>query len=274
MRREPAHGSARGRLSPVAPGTSVPRTASLGLGQQRWPRVTSQEPLLLVPVGSIEPHGPHLPLATDVIIANAVTRAAAERLDETGVKVLVAPSVNYGASGEHEGFPGTVSIGHEALLLLLTELGRSAARWARGVIFVNGHGGNTSTLTKAVDLLRYEGRPVAWTSTALPGSDAHAGETETSLLRHLAPWSVRVDLMAPGATEPVAELMPRLRAEGVRAVSDNGVLGDPTASSTERGRELFDRLVRNLTAELVALDVADDGRLSGARRSREPLSSW
>ena len=122
-----------------------------------------------MPVGSVEQHGPHLPLATDTMLANAVTRAAAERLDATGVRVLVAPSLNYGASGEHEGFPGTVSIGHEALFLLLAEFGRSACRWAGGVIFVNGHGGNTSTLTKAVELLRYEDRAVAWTSTSLPG---------------------------------------------------------------------------------------------------------
>ncbi len=61
--------------------------------------------------------------------------------------------------------------------------------------------------------------------------------------------------------------MPRLRADGVRAVSANGVLGDPTTSSAERGRELFERLVRNLVAELTALDVAGNGRLGGARQS-------
>jgi creatinine amidohydrolase len=242
-------------------GESAPRSASLGLGQQRWPRV-GEGALLLVPVGSVEQHGPHLPLATDVMVANAVTRAAAERVDARGTRVLVAPSVDNGASGEHEGFPGTVSIGHEALLLLLTELGRSATRWARGVIFVNGHGGNTATLVEVVDLLRHEGRAVAWTSTDLRGADAHAGETETSLLRHLAPWAVRVDLMEPGATEPVQELMPRLRAHGVHEVSPNGVLGDPTTSSAERGRALFARLVDALVAELVALDVGENGRLT------------
>jgi mycofactocin system creatininase family protein len=243
-------------------GTVAPTAASLGLGQQRWPRVDPGEPLLLVPVGSVEQHGPHLPLATDTMVANAVTRAAAERLDATGVRVLVAPSVNYGASGEHKDFPGTVSIGHEALFLLLAELARSACHWASGVIFVNGHGGNTSTLTKVVELLRYEDRAVAWTSTSLADADAHAGETETSLLRFLAPWAVRVDLMAAGATEPVSELMARLRDEGVRAVSPNGVLGDPTTSSPER----FERLVRNLVAELTALDVTTKGRLGGARQ--------
>ena len=257
----------------MARGTVVPTARSLGLGQQRWPKVRPGEVLLLVPVGSVEQHGPHLPLATDTMIANAVTRAAAERLDATGTQVLVAPSVNYGASGEHEGFPGTISIGHEALHLLLAEYGRSASHWASGVIFVNGHGGNTATMTKVVDLLRFEGRSVAWTSTALADADAHAGETETSILRYLAPWSVRVDLMAAGATEPVRQLMPRLRDEGVRGVSPNGVLGDPTTSSTERGRELFERLVRNLVAELVALDVTANGRLAGVTLSREPLGT-
>ena len=248
-------------------GTVAPAAASLGLGQQRWPKIDPKEVLLLVPVGSVEQHGPHLPLATDTMLAHAVTRAAAERLDATGVRVLVAPSVGYGASGEHEGFPGTVSIGHEALYVLLAELARSACHWASGVVFVNGHGGNASTLTKVVELLRYEDRAVAWTSTALPDADAHAGDTETSLLRFLAPWAVRVDLMAAGATEPVSELMPRLRDEGVRAVSANGVLGDPTTSSPERGRELFERLVRNLVAELTALDVTSNGRLGGPRPS-------
>jgi mycofactocin precursor peptide peptidase len=252
----------------AAPGR---RAAPLGLGLRRWPDVPRDRTLVLVPVGSVEQHGPHLPLATDTMVADAVCRMAGERLDVTGARVLVAPPLSYGASGEHEGFPGTVSIGHEALFGLLVELGRSATRWARGVVFVNGHGGNVATLSEAVALLRHERRAVAWTSTALPGSDAHAGDTETSLLRHLAPWSVRVDLMAVGATEPVGELMPQLREQGVIAVSPNGVLGDPTTSSAEKGRELLGRLVGNLVDELVALDVADDGRLS--RPSRESMDA-
>src|SRR5215204_2153898 len=88
--------------------------------------------LVLVPVGSVEQHGPHLPLDTDTRIAAAVAARAA-----TGA-LLVAPPVAYGASGEHEGFAGTVSIGHEALRLLLVELGRSASRWAARLVFVNG----------------------------------------------------------------------------------------------------------------------------------------
>ena len=88
---------------------------------------------------------------------------------------MVAPALSYGASGEHEDFPGTISIGHEALHLLLVEYARSACRWAEGVIFVNGHGGNAETVTSAVELLRSEQRSVAWTSCGVPGGDAHAG---------------------------------------------------------------------------------------------------
>ena len=116
--------------------------------------------------------------------------------------MLVAPAVGYGASGEHEGFPGTISIGHEALGLLLVELGRSACRWAGGLVFVNGHGGNTVHVTQG---RRAAARTRAGRSPGrrlpLPGADAHAGLTETSLLRFLAPWAVRVDLLAPGATD-------------------------------------------------------------------------
>jgi mycofactocin precursor peptide peptidase len=256
-------------------GSATARSATTSLAHQRWPRVEQMHPLLLVPVGSVEQHGRHLPLATDTVIAGAVTRVAAERLTDGGVDVLVAPSVGYGASGEHEDFPGTVSIGHDALSGVLVELGRSACRWATGVVFVNGHGGNAATLARSVALLRFEGRAAAWTSCDVPGADAHAGHTETSLMRHLAPWAVRMDLAASGATDPVTALMPRLRAGGVASVTANGVLGDPSGSSPEHGRELFDRLVDTLVARLGQPDVADDGRLVDAATpaaSTDPVS--
>ena len=98
----------------------------LDLGLQRSPEVGTGDVLLLVPLGSMEQHGPHLPLSTDSVVAASVTRSAAEVLVGEGRRVLVAPTLAYGSSGEHEGFPGTVSIGHEALHLLLLEFGRSA----------------------------------------------------------------------------------------------------------------------------------------------------
>ncbi|MEP6815785.1 MAG: mycofactocin biosynthesis peptidyl-dipeptidase MftE [Marmoricola sp.] len=252
------------------PSAAAKSSMRLALGQQRWPMVDGSAPLLLVPVGSLEQHGPHLPLDTDTMVAVAVTRAVATRLEAMGRLVAVAPPVNYGASGEHEGFPGTVSIGHEALTLLLTELGRSACGWASGVIFVNGHGGNAPTMVRAVSRLRAEGRAVAWTGCVAKGGDAHAGATETSLLRHLAPWSVRVDLAVTGAMAPIESLLPQLRDEGVRAVSASGVLGDATRSSTDQGKAIFEEMVRTLVGELAEIDVGDDGRLRpGSSHARQ-----
>ena len=89
-------------------------------------------------------------------------------------------------------------------------------------------------------------------------ADAHAGRTETSLLLHLDPAAVRGEQAEPGETRPVAELMDRLRRDGVRPVSPNGVLGDPSGASASEGRRLLDELVAGCVARLDGLlsDVA------------------
>jgi mycofactocin precursor peptide peptidase len=214
---------------------------------------------LLVPVGSVEQHGPHLPLDTDARIAAAVAGRAAG--DDPAL--LLAPAVSYGASGEHEGFPGTVSIGHEALRLLLVELGRSASSWARRLVFVNGHGGNTTTVRGAVERLRYEGRDVGWFGCTVADGDAHAGRTETSILLALAPGLVHADRAAAGATAALAELLPALRSGGMAAVSPNGVLGDPAGASAEEGGALLDAMSAALRAALARWRPGADGRLDG-----------
>ena len=207
--------------------------ASDQLGTQFWPDVDGSR-TLVVPVGSIEQHGPHLPLDTDTRIADAVARSIPG--------VLVGPAIAYGASGEHEGFPGTVSIGTAALEAVLVEYGRSACRWAERVVFVNGHGGNGPAVRSAVLLLRYEGRDVVWFPCAVPGADAHAGRTETSLLLHLSPESVDMTKAEVGNPTDIASLLPALRDGGLAPVTANGVLGDPTGADSEEGRVLFEQL--------------------------------
>jgi len=193
--------------------------------------------LLAVPVGATEQHGPHLPLTTDTDIAVALV----ERLPGA----VAAPPLCFGSSGEHAGFFGTLSIGQPVTQRVLIELGRSACESYAHVLFVSTHGGNAAPVARAVEYLRFEGRDVrAWSPRF--GGDAHAGRTETSLMLELDPARVKLELAEPGCTEDIAALMPRLRREGVRAVSPNGILGDPAGASAEEGRELLERA----TAEL------------------------
>jgi mycofactocin precursor peptide peptidase len=225
-----------------------------------WPEIAAA-PLVVVPLGSVEQHGHHLPLGTDTAVARAVAEAVTPRLDGA----LLAPALAYGASGEHEGFPGTISLGTEALTGLLVEYGRSACRWAGRVLVVNGHGGNLDALRAAGTLLRREGRDVAWFPCGTPDGDAHAGRTETSLMLHVEPERVVRHRALAGTTEPIATLLPRLRAEGVRGVSPTGVLGDPAGATPEEGAALLAAIGTRLLAAAKAWRVTDDGRLLGGQ---------
>lgn len=234
------------------------------LRRRKWTEVGA--PTVVLPLGACEQHGPHLPLDTDVAVAREVSRRAVAEVDG-GRQVVLAPAQSYAASGEHEGFPGTVSIGHEALEMLLVELGRSACRWASRLLVVNGHGGNAVPLRRAVQRLRGEGRDVAWWHCSVPGADAHAGRAETSLMLAVRPENVHRDAR-PGRTESLSELMPELVRGGVRAVSGNGVLGDPTGSSAAEGRAHLDDLVARLSRALLMWQV-EDGALVAPSREGE-----
>ena len=276
-------------------------TRVTALGDLTWPqaqRLAAAGALLAVPVGSTEQHGPHLPLSTDTDVAAALAaRLAARRGD-----VVVAPPVGYGSSGEHAGFAGTISIGQQALELMLLELGRGAAGTFGHIVFVCAHGGNREPAGRAVARLRAESvdallwmadAALAGTSGAglpragVPGSgrgrrqrltrsigiamtlptlrrngrgpggagrpaaaapDAHAGRAETAIQLALDPARVRVELAGPGNRTPAAELMPLLRAAGVRAASRNGVLGDPAGACAAEGAALLEALTAHLLA--------------------------
>jgi mycofactocin precursor peptide peptidase len=203
----------------------------------------SMRPLLVVPVGSCEQHGPHLPLDTDTRIASALAEGLLTSF-EPG-QVLLAPALGVSASGEHAGFPGTLSLGAEVFEQVILELVRSAD-WSSGVVLVNGHGGNGVPVQNAVATLNREGRRVLSWWPKVPGGDAHAGATETSLMLAIAPQLVRGDRAAVGNTTPLDELAGALRSGGVKAVSSNGVLGDPTKASSKLGRSLLTKLTIDL----------------------------
>ncbi|MBH0774726.1 mycofactocin biosynthesis peptidyl-dipeptidase MftE [Nocardia bovistercoris] len=209
-----------------------------------WPEAgeySTPDVILAVPLGATEQHGPHLPLSTDTEIAVALCEGLAARRPG----VLVAPPLPYGSSGEHAGFPATLSIGQAALELVLIELCRSATDTFDRVLLVSGHGGNLEPLRRAETLLRSESRDVRGWFPRYDG-DPHAGRAETALMLALRPDAVRADRAEPGDTRPLPEVLPLLRAGGVRAVSPNGVLGDPAGANADEGRALLDQLITDL----------------------------
>ena len=205
--------------------------------------------IMVLPLGAWEQHGAHLPLNTDSIIIDAVVQVAIQQSPHTS-RYVVAPTVTITASDEHAGFSGTLSTGTEALVHTVVAICRSAS-WARGVCLANGHGGNADALQLITSALLHEGITHSiWSLPAYVGGDMHAGHTETSLLLHLQPDSVRVDAMQTGASGSPADLVTSMRNGGVMSVSENGVLGDPTTATAAHGIEVLHLYVNSLVTHL------------------------
>jgi len=212
------------------------------IATKTWSQVASrQSSILLLPLGSCEQHGPHLPLDTDTQIAQHLCAQAA--LQDN--RILIAPSLSITASGEHAGFPGTLSIGTDVLTQVLIEIVRSAD-WCNGVVFVNGHGGNTDAVNAAVRTLKSEQRKVAAWWPRIEHGDAHAGASETSMMLVINPEQVNMAKAEAGSTKPIGEISAQLRSGGVRSVSTNGVLGDPTVATSQNGLNLLSQLAHDL----------------------------
>lgn len=210
-------------------------SARTSLGAMTWTELDA--PILLVPVGSCEQHGPHLPLHTDTMIACALADDLASRRDDC----VVAPPLTVTASGEHRGFSGTLSVGTEIMAGVVIELARSAD-WAAAVVFVNGHGGNVSAMQRAAEVFDHERRNVLIWWPQVADGDPHAGHTETSLMLAIASDEVRSNGAVAGPIPTTDELV----THGVRPLSESGVLGDPTTASADAGAEIFAALADQL----------------------------
>lgn len=217
------------------------------LGDVTWTDLwnLAPRPIIAVPVGSFEQHGPHLPLDTDTRIATALAEGLATAFEPGDV--LIGPALTVTSSGEHAEFPGTLSVGAEVVEHLIIELVRSAD-WSAGVVLVNGHGGNALPVQRAANKLLGEGRRVLAWWPHIRNGDAHAGETETSMMLAIAPALVRMTRAEAGRPEPIVDLIDDLRADGMRVVSPNGVLGDPRQATASHGKALLTRLIIDLVA--------------------------
>ena len=213
--------------------------------------VTQKGPFtLLIPLGSTEQHGPHLPLDTDTRIAVAVAQGIAKKWPQRSARLVVADPICISAADEHRGFAGTLSVGTKVLSEMLVEIVCNAGPEFERIVVINGHGGNAYALRAATDTCSARQRPLEVWSLRLDNADAHAGRVETSLMLAIAPQLVRLDLAQPGATEPLTELLPKLMEGGVGAVSANGVLGDPRGATAAAGTRLLADLIDDAVKQL------------------------
>jgi creatinine amidohydrolase len=223
------------------------------------------ESILVVPIGAVEHHGPHLPLMTDALIAESVATAAVERGAATRLDVWQLPTLSISKSDEHHWAPGTLWLTADTLMSVLRDLGRSiAATPAKKVVFLNGHGGNTALLQVAVrELRRLYGLQTfsapAGRVAAGSGADGepdefgmgiHAGYGETSIVMHLRPDLVHESLFERNVPEHIAGFQ-QIGFNGYPVsfgwLSDDfgpsGVVGDPTGSTAAAGAVMFERSV-------------------------------
>jgi creatinine amidohydrolase len=228
--------------------------------------------ILCLPIGAIEQHGAHLPLNTDVVVAEGLTRAMIARWGDT-CDLWQLPTLSISLSREHDWAPGTLSLTLQGFAALLMELARAIARSlpARNLLIVNGHGGNRGVLENLLQELRAELAlnacvihpfDLCKAARAAPIADVHGGAGETSVMLALAPDLVRMEKIAPadqasrqdsiaalvfdrGVTWPWRTDDPRL--------AEAGIIGDPQAASAELGRAMVDSIVAETRSVLARL---------------------
>ncbi len=135
--------------------------------------------------------------------------------------------------------------------MLIEIVGKAGPEFGR-IVAINGHGGNAYALRAATEVCKARGRAFEVWSVRLPGADAHAGRTETSLMLAIAEDLVQLDQAEPGAVEPLDELLPKIFEAGVREVSANGVLGDPSGANAAEGTRLLAALIDDAVNQLTS----------------------
>ncbi|MFB6079548.1 MAG: creatininase family protein [Haloferacaceae archaeon] len=234
------------------------------LAEATWTDVRDAAPdLAVLPVGSTEQHGPHAPLGTDCLTAEAVATAGVESHDGDA---LLAPTVPVGVAEEHRAFAGTLWVSPETFRAYVRETVASlAGHGVAGVVVVNGHGGNSAALREACARLTRDGvvaaAPFTWFEAVDPEvAMGHGGPLETALVRHVRRDLIhedRLDAAAEGGSDRWGEWVAGTNlAYDVDAFSENGVVGDPREGSADLG----ERLLAEAAAALAELLDAVAGR--------------
>lgn len=239
------------------------------LAELTWPEARTrlkQVDIVLLPVGSTEQHGPHLPLDTDTFDAEYLAKRVAAACSEP--KPLVLPVIPYGVSYAHEDFSGTISIGPDTLSRLVYEIGMSIAKQGITKLFIiNAHGGNSPALHFAAQMINRDAQIFTCVDTGETSdadieamsqvpNDAHAGDIETSTSLAIRPELVRMKRASkfiPKFSSTYLDFTSK-RSVGWYArtakISSSGVFGDPTQATREKGERMWDVMIQRLV-ELV-----------------------
>lgn len=236
------------------------------LAHMTWPEVNevSRDVVVLIPTGSLEQHGPHLPLFTDSILATAAAEAVEARITD---HVLLTPTLWLGASGHHLKMSGTLSASFETYMGAIADIVHSLEPHGFYKFFLlNGHGGNNEPNGMALRRLKQE-NPNLWLGHAtyfsfLDGKEAndmegplksikHACEAETSLMMHLRPELVRQDKLRDDGLYAVPNI--RGLVHFFDEITEEGSFGYATLANPEKGRKFFEGCVDQIAIELEQL---------------------
>jgi creatinine amidohydrolase len=257
----------------------------LEYGRLSWPevgRAAGEGRVPIVPIGTLEDHGHHLPIDTDVRIVEAVCRAAAERRPE---ETVLLPPVVHGYSPHHMDFPGTITIGWDTFCRYCTDVAVSLLRHGfRRVLLVNGHGSNQNLVEMAARLAMIEepeslvaatfylvgprgAQTIARVRESSEGGMAHACELETSIYLHLDPDAVDMSQAVDERGYPATEHAWLDWSDGPLKImpwwssfSESGVQGDATLATAEKGRVLLEAAadeVASFVTELLSMPLPD-----------------
>jgi creatinine amidohydrolase len=224
-------------------------------------RYLKETSILCLPLGAIEQHGAHLPLNTDVVIAEGLTRRIVEDHGEK-FDLWQLPTIPLGLSREHDWAPGTLSLSIRSFIILLREVAREIVRAlpARNLAIINGHGGNRGLLESLLHELRDDFalnacviHPFDLAKIEIgPAFDVHGGKSETSVILMLAPDLVRREMIGDADTPPDPKMIQELifdrgvtwpwRTDDPR-LARGGIIGGAQDASPELGQALIDSMI-------------------------------
>jgi creatinine amidohydrolase/Fe(II)-dependent formamide hydrolase-like protein len=236
-------------------------------GELTWPEAGDRirkVDVALLPVGSIEQHGPHLPLDTDAFDAEYLARRVAEACSDP--KPLVLPLISFGVSYHHDDFKGTLSVSNDTLSRFVYEIGMGAARnGIKKLVVINAHGGNSPALNYAAQMINRDANIFVCVDTGETSdvdiyqfietpNEVHAGEIETSTALAVRPQQVRMEQAGRSIPKFASRYLNFTSKRAVmwyghtQKISSSGVLGDPTRASAEKGQKIWEIMMAHLVA--------------------------